>query len=131
MHLAVERGRRGDSIPVADPWLTGYQVERRELQRLLNGMDRMVRYDGTSGGRWQTRMLPGHADDGDFVGYKPGAGEIGNRMFTIDDVNYTGRSLGYTYCTETFELVMESALPTDLSFRCFRCTTVRRPVLFR
>ena len=35
--LTIERGLQGASVPVPDPWITGYVVERREFRARADG----------------------------------------------------------------------------------------------
>ena len=65
-HLAVEMGLRGETVPVADPWINGYQVDRREFTQTIPAALGTAgspwvhtRYDPQPGGTWATDLTVG------------------------------------------------------------------------
>ena len=118
--LTIERGLQGASVPVPDPWITGYVVERREFRARADGYLYFLEAEDTP--IWSATMIAreGFRDGIVILGYRGGAfGSLSEDEFNHASGRYQVLELshggGSQNTPPTLELTIDGVTPTHVA----------------
>ena len=118
--LTIERGLQGASVPVPDPWITGYVVERREFRAREDGYLYFLEAEDTP--IWSATMIAreGFRDGIVILGYRGGAfGSLSEDEFNHASGRYQVLELshggGSQNTPPTLELTIDGVTPTHVA----------------
>ena len=118
--LTIERGLQGASVPVPDPWITGYVVERREFRARADGYLYFLEAEDTP--IWSATMIAreGFRDGIVILGYRGGAfGSLSEDEFNHASGRYQVLELshggGSQNTPPTLELTINGVTPTHVA----------------
>ena len=118
--LTIERGLQGASVPVRDPWITGYVVERREFRARADGYLYFLEAEDTP--IWSATMIAreGFRDGIVILGYRGGAfGSLSEDEFNHASGRYQVLELshggGSQNTPPTLELTIDGVTPTHVA----------------
>ena len=118
--LTIERGLQGASVPVPDPWITGYVVERREFRARADGYLYFLEAEDTP--IWSATMIAreGFRDGIVILGYRGGAfGSLSEDEFNHDSGRYQVLELshggGSQNTPPTLELTIDGVTPPHVA----------------
>ena len=118
--LTIERGLQGASVPVPDPWITGYVVERREFRARADGYLYFLEAEDTP--IWSATMTAreGFRDGIVILGYRGGVfGSLSEDEFNHDSGRYQVLELshggGSQNTPPTLELTIDGVTPPHVA----------------
>ena len=118
--LTIERGLQGASVPVPDPWITGYVVERREFRAREDGYLYFPEPEDTP--IWSATMTAreGFRDGIVILGYQGGVfGSLSEDEFNHDSGRYQVLELshggGSQNTPPTLELTIDGVTPPHVA----------------
>ena len=118
--LTIERGLQGASVPVSDPWITGYVVERREFRARADGYLYFLEAEDTP--IWSATMIAreGFRDGIVILGYRGGAfGSLSEDEFNHASGRYQVLELshggGSQNTPPTLELTIDGVTPPHVA----------------
>ena len=118
--LTIERGLQGASVPVRDPWITGYVVERREFRARADGYLYFLEAEDTP--IWSATMIAreGFRDGIVILGYRGGAfGSLSEDEFNHASGRYQVLELshggGSQNTPPTLELTIDGVTPPHVA----------------
>ena len=118
--LTIERGLQGASVPVRDPWITGYVVERREFRAREDGYLYFLEAEDTP--IWSATMIAreGFRDGIVILGYRGGAfGSLSEDEFNHASGRYQVLELshggGSQHTPPTLELTIDGVTPPHVA----------------
>ena len=118
--LTIERGLQGASVPVPDPWITGYVVERREFRAREDGYLYFLEAEDTP--IWSATMTAreGFRDGIVILGYRGGVfGSLSEDEFNHDSGRYQVLELshggGSQNTPPTLELTIDGVTPPHVA----------------
>ena len=118
--LTIERGLQGASVPVPDPWITGYVVERREFRARADGYLYFLEAEDTR--IWSATMIAreGFRDGIVILGYRGGAfGSLSEDEFNHASGRYQVLELshggGSQNTPPTLELTIDGVTPPHVA----------------
>ncbi len=118
--LTIERGLQGASVPVPDPWITGYVVERREFRARADGYLYFLEAEDTP--IWSATMIAreGFRDGIVILGYRGGAfGSLSEDEFNHASGRYQVLELshggGSQNTPPTLELTIDGVTPPHVA----------------
>ena len=120
LSLTIERGLQGASVPVPDPWITGYVVERREFRARADGYLYFLEAEDTP--IWSATMTAreGFRDGIVILGYRGGVfGSLSEDEFNHDSGRYQVLELshggGSQNTPPTLELTIDGVTPPHVA----------------
>ena len=109
--VKTARAGSGPQQVVADPWVTGYRVERREYRRTEDGGWFLPEVEVI----WSATMTVGHDSQHNGYGVRGGNGALSGNTFLVEGETYTIRGLMYYAQGMELDLYVDRELPREFN----------------